>query len=574
MQQLHSIMEENGNHTPHIFVTDREPALRKAINAVFIQGRMQDSHIFLCGWHVNQNVLAHSKKHFRVGIDANDNAPKELHETFMKAWQNVVESGTEEAFEDNRRQLSEDERFPEQLRTYCERTWLTPYKREIVRCYTDQHPHFGHRRSSRIEGSHHVIKTYISNSTGDLNGVLDRLIQMWTNQESEWSVKIASAKISVPVSARSTHFYQLRGKISSYALNQIESTLKRVRDNIETIPRRCSLNCHYTTAWGLPCEHYLRNLHVPRHDHINNPKGLDGQFCVIELRMIHPHWFYDRSESRWSVVGAEAPQAIHPPPENPRRANSRPITHQRDGGAGTIRRDTIFSERVDQGLQQEGRRRRREDVDNEINTHESSDHSDHPSQRRRLNIEPSTSTPVATEPQISDNSSNPLPRIVCSVCKLPGHNRRNRNCPGHIRPVDHSVDSLSELPQANSEPETGTNPAPDFDASGALGRLGFVPPSWALRPGQRPTREFGDRHELSVEDIGVQGILDNADDEEEAEHLLWLTRRTFESRGVLPDPREDPHLSAADADALNALRAPRTVLNRAYQQQKEEMGRE
>lgn len=143
-----------------------------------------------------------------------------------------------------------------------------------------------------------------------------------------------------------------------------------------------------------------------------------------------------------------------------------------------------------------------------------------------------------------------------------------------MRPIsyDHTTEPLPEpqgVPRELLVPEDD-EAAHDFDASGALERLGFNRPSWALIPGQRP-REFNRRHELSVEDVGVDAILENADDDEDAEHLLWLTRRTFENRGRVPDPVDDPFLSVEDANGLEALRASRTTLNKSYLQRRGEM---
>ena len=45
--------------SPVCFVTDREIALMKAIDQVFL-----DSVHFLCTWHVNMNILANCRTHF------------------------------------------------------------------------------------------------------------------------------------------------------------------------------------------------------------------------------------------------------------------------------------------------------------------------------------------------------------------------------------------------------------------------------------------------------------------------------------------------------------------------------
>lgn len=123
--------------------------------------------------------------------------------------------------------------------------------------------------------------------------------------------------------------------------------------------------------------------------------------------------------------------------------------------------------------------------------------------------------------------------------------------------VDNAADVLDEQPHETATNELYASDYDDFNPR-TLERLGSARPSWALLPGQR-SRAINRRHDLSVEDIGVDAIAGNAEDDEEAEHLLWLTRRTLKNRDRHPDPIDDPFLSIDEAGNLEALRAPRNA---------------
>ncbi|RKF61426.1 PKS-NRPS hybrid synthetase, partial [Golovinomyces cichoracearum] len=65
---------------PKVWVTDRELALMKAIEAIF----PTSDHI-LCRWHVNMNVVARCKKYFKV--------QKEW-DAFYTTWIKLIDSTT------------------------------------------------------------------------------------------------------------------------------------------------------------------------------------------------------------------------------------------------------------------------------------------------------------------------------------------------------------------------------------------------------------------------------------------------------------------------------------------------
>jgi hypothetical protein len=81
----------------------------------------------------------------------------------------------------SRRPIREPIQLPGQ---YVNMTWM-PHKERFVTCYIDEFPHFGNAITSRVEGNHHVIKSYFCVSTLHLLTLTKRLGLMLANQRME-----------------------------------------------------------------------------------------------------------------------------------------------------------------------------------------------------------------------------------------------------------------------------------------------------------------------------------------------------------------------------------------------------
>ncbi|KAI8895730.1 hypothetical protein BC833DRAFT_600136 [Globomyces pollinis-pini] len=60
-----------------------------------------------------------------------------------------------------------------------------PYKTKFLSCYVDQYLHLGSSSTSRIEGNHDVLKTYLQSGNLDLITVFERLGNILDNQKVE-----------------------------------------------------------------------------------------------------------------------------------------------------------------------------------------------------------------------------------------------------------------------------------------------------------------------------------------------------------------------------------------------------
>jgi hypothetical protein len=126
---------------PKLIATDRELALMNAISIVFPSAR----HI-LCMWHINKNVLAHTKRFFPVQEDF---------DSFMEHWTGCVYSNSEEDFKAQwhlMTTLSGSSGWQSAV-SYVQDTWI-PFSERFVKCYVDQFLHLGSASTSRGEGNH------------------------------------------------------------------------------------------------------------------------------------------------------------------------------------------------------------------------------------------------------------------------------------------------------------------------------------------------------------------------------------------------------------------------------------
>lgn len=195
-----------GMGTSPVMVTDRELALVNTINSVF-----PETHLLLCRWHVNKNVLKTYKRHFTTN---------ETWQEFDTAWQRVLNNVTEEAYEINLQNLQHQ---PEVCVCYCMETWLNPWKICIIRAWVDHLPHFEHTVTLQIEGCHGKIKQYLGIFRGNLKNFYDKLCLYWEAQKARYIFGLAQAMIR-PTHSTCTQqplYGAVLSKVHPYALGKI-----------------------------------------------------------------------------------------------------------------------------------------------------------------------------------------------------------------------------------------------------------------------------------------------------------------------------------------------------------------
>ncbi|KAL3507294.1 hypothetical protein ACH5RR_032676 [Cinchona calisaya] len=142
-----------------VIVTDRKLMLMKAIKVVFPQA----SNV-LCVWHVQKNIIANCKAHFKH---------KEDWDAFLVYWNSLVHSSTEEVFEKAWHEIQLSYKDNGAILSYIQRTWL-PYKEYFVDSWTEKILHSRNRVTSRVEDAHSKVKKYLMVSTGDIRTIKKR----------------------------------------------------------------------------------------------------------------------------------------------------------------------------------------------------------------------------------------------------------------------------------------------------------------------------------------------------------------------------------------------------------------
>ena len=104
----------------------------------------------ICVWHIQKNVLANCKKHFSSG---------EEFEEFLRTWNELMFAKTLDDYESAYGCLASYKDTHNAAFLYVSNTWL-PLKERFVACMLNIR-HFGSSTTSRAEGSHHAVKSYI-----------------------------------------------------------------------------------------------------------------------------------------------------------------------------------------------------------------------------------------------------------------------------------------------------------------------------------------------------------------------------------------------------------------------------
>jgi hypothetical protein len=201
-------------------------------------------HNILCCWHINKNIFANCKTRF---------SDVEWQQ-FMERWNMLVSSTSVELFDAALGVFNETySRTHPVAWQYVNTTWM-PHKERFVACYIDKFPHFGSASTSRVEGNHHVIKSYLRVGTLHLLTLTKRLGFMLANQRVELNAMIEKQRVHKAHRFGRGCFKDLIYKVSDFIMDKLLQQLKHVeKGGHEEQP--CS--ARFTKSWGLPCHHYI-----------------------------------------------------------------------------------------------------------------------------------------------------------------------------------------------------------------------------------------------------------------------------------------------------------------------------
>ncbi len=104
-----------------------------------------------------------------------------------------------------------------------------PHKERFVACYIDKFPHFGNTSTLRVEGNHHVIKSYLRVGTLHLLTLTKQLGLMLANQCVELNAAIEKQRVHKAHQFSHSCFKDLIYKVSDFALDKLLQQLKHAK---------------------------------------------------------------------------------------------------------------------------------------------------------------------------------------------------------------------------------------------------------------------------------------------------------------------------------------------------------
>lgn len=268
LERLQSLYEVCNARLPSVVLTDRCFAAINAVTTVF-----PSAVSLLCLWHTNKAVLSYClpiftlQEHLAAGIAATAAKKGTISEgwvDFYNFWHSIMQSPTEVIF--NERVMAFEEKYlPNHIEeiAYMKKTWLEPYKEKLVKAWVDQHMHFGNTATSRVEGIHALLKSYLKTSKYDLFDVWRSIKHAVENQLSELQSTQARQHTRKPTEHLSSDLFSaIHGWVSHEAIKKVEEQRKLLEKTDPPVSLVCTKT--FTRSYGLPCVHKIKSLQDQR----------------------------------------------------------------------------------------------------------------------------------------------------------------------------------------------------------------------------------------------------------------------------------------------------------------------
>ncbi|KNE96692.1 hypothetical protein PSTG_10095 [Puccinia striiformis f. sp. tritici PST-78] len=267
---------------PKVFITDRESALRNALEQVF-----PDAQANLCTWHINKNIATNCKKYFpsikppaklaKRAIKPVKNLKPLVDpwKQFMNLWKLVTSAKSPEVYVERFKTLKDHLATRPAVLSYIEQN-IIPVKELFVVAWACQYPHLRNLNNSRVESGHAYLKTFVMNSTGDLLSVFQALAlavdaQILAVHESIGKDTIKTL-VDVPKSC-----IPLLGEISTFAIKELLKQFKRLK--------RTMFQNLDNGGGDTLCSSYSRNIGMQEYHHARRfSSAMESQIKeVIEI---------------------------------------------------------------------------------------------------------------------------------------------------------------------------------------------------------------------------------------------------------------------------------------------------
>ena len=312
MERLEDLRKVIKAEAPYVVITDFKKGLKNALLTVWPEVQQQ-----ICLWHINKNVVYEVKKRwvwlagaappddpevdetddhvdpiFRdlVAIAVGDapstgvgklpakvpNTPQGL----LELWKYVCYAITEADFEEAWVRILEDFLQQEEVIRYLQATYL-PLRSQWADYCTRQYRNFGIRVTSRTEGSHKEIKSYLRNSYADLFFLAERIKQLIVDREHQFKADEATeAQRMVRDYQQMKWLGDTKTKLSRKAVKLIvkqhDILINAYRRNPGMRSPLPPCTDSFTKQFGLPCAHRISAM-LQRNQSLN-------------YLMTHKHW--------------------------------------------------------------------------------------------------------------------------------------------------------------------------------------------------------------------------------------------------------------------------------------------
>jgi hypothetical protein len=155
-----------GFKPPGVVVTNRDLALLNALSHVF-----PNSKNLLCRWHIRKNVIAKCWPFFNDLPTTSAGTAEQKWAAFLGDWDNLVASLSVAEYTRQWNYFKSRYRLHSFALQYVQAVWLNDHEEKFVCAWAHQHRHLNTIVTSRVEGSHSLLKQYIGVSFSLYNHV-------------------------------------------------------------------------------------------------------------------------------------------------------------------------------------------------------------------------------------------------------------------------------------------------------------------------------------------------------------------------------------------------------------------
>ena len=256
---------------PSVVVTDCEVALT---NVIHLRFPATSTKRILCRWHIMMNIRSRHKASFLT---------EERWKEFKMAVNTIISAKTFDDYLDAVQDLENEFHYREdhlspgpdhtaavsiEVRqaessavSYVLGQWFGPHKEYIVSAWVDRFFNCGSTTTSRVEGGHRQLKSWIGSSTNGLDSVVSVCRVGIGSQLNEISIKVEAKLSSTPLSLTTSLYSHCIGFVSQNALYKLREQHDHVQHEAEHIQSgSVSTICTgiFTASYGILCWHKLK----------------------------------------------------------------------------------------------------------------------------------------------------------------------------------------------------------------------------------------------------------------------------------------------------------------------------